>query len=139
MLSKIRAPPSVSISGLYLRYEFSRKKPLSFVFSKIRLCPIHKIPLGVCSFILVDWAIVGETCGVRLSGLYTSITALFSFFRTRRVKRKTQLTFRARPVSSLNKRSPSLSPILCFPSPLYLWLAYTYILVRYVFRLETSK
>lgn len=118
--------------------------PKSFVFRRIRRHQIHKIPLGVCSFILVDWTVVwndvwGRRSEVRLSGRYVNYCPFFSPSERGRFKRKTWLTFKARSARSLNKRSPSLAPILCFHPPLYLWLAYTYILVRYVFRLETSK
>jgi len=69
---------------------------------------------------------------VRLSGRYVNYCPFSSPSERGRFKRKTWLTFKARSASSLNKRSPSISPILCFHPPLYLWLAYTYILVRYV-------
>lgn len=58
--------------------------------------------------------VVGS-CRIRLSGLYVNYWLFSSLVQhTRRVKRKTWLTFKARFVSSLNKRSPGLSLILCF-------------------------
>jgi len=66
--TRIRALPAKALPYIDSRTasavcvtNFSRRSTLiqSFVFRKIRRRPIHKIPLGVCSFILVDWTIVG--------------------------------------------------------------------------------
>jgi len=70
------------------------------------------------------------------------LLALFFVFSVPRVKRKTRLTFKARFVSSLNKRSPESFPYIMFLLPVLFMIGihvYIYIRVIYVFRLETSK